>query len=242
MPGYGFSGKPAATGWGPEHIARACRGGRKRIAPARSPLSASSRARRRARADVGDHLPRRGVRVHVRVAEMDDWVVVEVAGSEPEAELLCSVLRGAGIECLPRLTNSGAGLETGWAPWGRTTSWSARRTRKTHARSCANPDEPQRMTARPTKRRPNWPGRRRQPARRRPRAASGRSPLRTPPSRRHCSAAYGSGEPPWFGLSADSPLGEPVALVGSLLLPRDHPGFPSAVTPRFAIAAPAPAV
>src|SRR5215203_782479 len=23
MPGYGFSGKPAATGWGPEHIARA---------------------------------------------------------------------------------------------------------------------------------------------------------------------------------------------------------------------------
>jgi peptide-methionine (S)-S-oxide reductase len=38
---------------------------------------------------------------------MDDWVVVEVAGSEPEAELLCSVLRGAGIECAPRLTNSG---------------------------------------------------------------------------------------------------------------------------------------
>jgi hypothetical protein len=35
---------------------------------------------------------------------MDDWVIVEVAGSEPEAELLCSVLRGAGIECLPRLT------------------------------------------------------------------------------------------------------------------------------------------
>jgi hypothetical protein len=43
---------------------------------------------------------RRGVRVHVRVAELDDWVVVEVASSEPEAELLCSVLRGAGIECL----------------------------------------------------------------------------------------------------------------------------------------------
>ena len=33
---------------------------------------------------------------------MDDWVVVEVARSEPEAELLCSVLRGAGIECLLR--------------------------------------------------------------------------------------------------------------------------------------------
>ena len=44
---------------------------------------------------------------------MDDWVVVEVAGSEPEAELLCSVLRGAGIECLPRLTNSGAGAGDG---------------------------------------------------------------------------------------------------------------------------------
>jgi hypothetical protein len=44
---------------------------------------------------------------------VDDWVVVEVAGSEPEAELLCSVLRGAGIECLPRLTNSGAGAGDG---------------------------------------------------------------------------------------------------------------------------------
>ena len=44
---------------------------------------------------------------------MDDWVVVGVASSEPEAELLCSVLRGAGIECLPRLTNSGAGAGDG---------------------------------------------------------------------------------------------------------------------------------
>jgi hypothetical protein len=44
---------------------------------------------------------------------MDDWVIVEVAGSEPEAQLLCSVLRGAGIECLPRLTNSGAGAGDG---------------------------------------------------------------------------------------------------------------------------------
>ncbi len=43
----------------------------------------------------------------------EDWVVVEVARSEPEAELLCSVLRGAGIECLPRLTNSGAGAGDG---------------------------------------------------------------------------------------------------------------------------------
>ena len=44
---------------------------------------------------------------------MDDWVAVGVAGSEAEAELLCSVLRGAGIECLPRLTNSGAGAGDG---------------------------------------------------------------------------------------------------------------------------------
>jgi hypothetical protein len=43
----------------------------------------------------------------------DDWVVVGVAASEPEAELLCSVLRGAGIECLPRLTNRGAGAGDG---------------------------------------------------------------------------------------------------------------------------------
>ena len=43
----------------------------------------------------------------------DDWVVVEVADSEPEAELLCSLLRSAGIECLPRLTNSGAGAGDG---------------------------------------------------------------------------------------------------------------------------------
>ena len=39
----------------------------------------------------------------------DDWVVVEVAGSEPEAELLCSLLRSAGIECVPQLTNRGSG-------------------------------------------------------------------------------------------------------------------------------------
>jgi hypothetical protein len=38
---------------------------------------------------------------------MDDWVIVGVAGSEAEAVLLCSVLRGSGIECLTRVTNSG---------------------------------------------------------------------------------------------------------------------------------------
>jgi hypothetical protein len=44
---------------------------------------------------------------------VDDWVVVEVAGSEAEAELLCSVLRGSGIECLTQVTNSGAGAGDG---------------------------------------------------------------------------------------------------------------------------------
>jgi hypothetical protein len=43
----------------------------------------------------------------------NDWVVVEVAGSEAEAELVCSALRSAGIECLPRLTNRGAGAGDG---------------------------------------------------------------------------------------------------------------------------------
>jgi hypothetical protein len=49
---------------------------------------------------------------------MGDWVIVEVANSEPEAELLCSVLRGSGIECLPRLTNSGAGAGDGLGATG----------------------------------------------------------------------------------------------------------------------------
>jgi hypothetical protein len=49
---------------------------------------------------------------------MDDWVVVEVAGSEPEAELLCSALWSAGIECLPRLTNFGAGAGDGLGTGG----------------------------------------------------------------------------------------------------------------------------
>jgi hypothetical protein len=43
----------------------------------------------------------------------DDWVVVEIASSEPEAELHCSLLRSAGIACVPRLTNRGAGAGDG---------------------------------------------------------------------------------------------------------------------------------
>jgi hypothetical protein len=47
------------------------------------------------------------------MSRSDDWVVVEVAGSEPEAELLCSLLRSAGIECVPKLTDRGAGAGDG---------------------------------------------------------------------------------------------------------------------------------
>ena len=49
---------------------------------------------------------------------MGDWVTVGVAGSEAEAELLYSVLRSAGIECLPQLTNSGAGAGDGLGTGG----------------------------------------------------------------------------------------------------------------------------
>jgi hypothetical protein len=43
----------------------------------------------------------------------DELVVVDVAGTQPEAELLCSLLRSAGIACLPRLTSRGAGAGDG---------------------------------------------------------------------------------------------------------------------------------
>jgi Putative prokaryotic signal transducing protein len=44
---------------------------------------------------------------------VDELVVVDVVRSEPEAELLCSFLRDAGIECAHRLTNVGAGAFEG---------------------------------------------------------------------------------------------------------------------------------
>ena len=44
---------------------------------------------------------------------MDDRVVAKVVGTEPEAELLCSLLRSAGIECDARQTNFGAGAADG---------------------------------------------------------------------------------------------------------------------------------
>lgn len=43
----------------------------------------------------------------------DELVAVEVAGNQPEAELLCGLLRTAGIACLARLTSRGAGAGDG---------------------------------------------------------------------------------------------------------------------------------
>jgi hypothetical protein len=44
---------------------------------------------------------------------MDEPAVVKVVGTEPEAELLCSLLRSADIECASRQTNLGAGAADG---------------------------------------------------------------------------------------------------------------------------------
>jgi len=43
----------------------------------------------------------------------DEFVTVEVAGNQPEAELYCGLLRNAGIACLARLTSRGAGIGDG---------------------------------------------------------------------------------------------------------------------------------
>jgi hypothetical protein len=52
------------------------------------------------------------------MAREDELVVVQVARSEPEAELVCSRLRDAGIDCLSRVTNFGAGAGDGLATSG----------------------------------------------------------------------------------------------------------------------------
>jgi hypothetical protein len=44
---------------------------------------------------------------------MEELVVVDVVATEPEAELLCSLLRSSGIRCMRRLTNRGAGAFEG---------------------------------------------------------------------------------------------------------------------------------
>jgi hypothetical protein len=44
---------------------------------------------------------------------MEELVVVDVVGTESEAELLCSLLRTADIGCTHRLSNYGAGAADG---------------------------------------------------------------------------------------------------------------------------------
>jgi hypothetical protein len=48
----------------------------------------------------------------------DHLVVAKVVGTESEAELLCSLLRGAAIRCAMRLTNFGAGASDGMPQGG----------------------------------------------------------------------------------------------------------------------------
>jgi hypothetical protein len=40
---------------------------------------------------------------------LTELVVVEVVATKPEAELLCSLLRSAGVRCMLGLTDRGAG-------------------------------------------------------------------------------------------------------------------------------------
>lgn len=47
-----------------------------------------------------------------------DTVVVTVVSTEVEAEMLCSLLRSAGIDCMRRLTNRGAGASDGVSSGG----------------------------------------------------------------------------------------------------------------------------
>ena len=49
---------------------------------------------------------------------MDDLTVMDVVGSELEAELVCSILRDAGIKCMQRITNAGSGAMDGMAMGG----------------------------------------------------------------------------------------------------------------------------
>jgi hypothetical protein len=80
---------------------------------------------------------------------MDDWIAVGVAGSEAEAELLCSVLRGAGIECLPRLTNSGAGAGDGLGTTGAHDIMVRSQNAQDALEILHEPDEPQGKAAQP---------------------------------------------------------------------------------------------
>jgi hypothetical protein len=57
-------------------------------------------------------------RVYAILRGVDDLAVMDVVGSEPEAELVCSILRDAGIQCMQRITNAGSGAMDGIAIGG----------------------------------------------------------------------------------------------------------------------------
>ncbi|MGH2959014.1 MAG: hypothetical protein ACRDKE_05370 [Solirubrobacterales bacterium] len=52
------------------------------------------------------------------MSDSNELVVVHVASSQGEAEILLSVLRGEGIECISRMTNRAAGVGDGLGTWG----------------------------------------------------------------------------------------------------------------------------
>ena len=61
-----------------------------------------------------DRPRRRGLRLHLRLAVAGDvLVVLDVVATEQEAEVICGLLRSAGIACLTRQTNVGAGASDG---------------------------------------------------------------------------------------------------------------------------------
>lgn len=47
-----------------------------------------------------------------------EFVLVEVASSQIEAELMLTVLRAEGIDCMSRGTNRAAGIGDGLSNWG----------------------------------------------------------------------------------------------------------------------------
>ncbi len=48
----------------------------------------------------------------------DELVVVDVVATEGEAQLLCSLLQSAGVDCTYRLSNYGAGASDGMPTGG----------------------------------------------------------------------------------------------------------------------------
>lgn len=50
--------------------------------------------------------------------ESEEPIVVHVASSQGEAELILSVLRGEGIKCMARMTDRSAGIGDGLGTWG----------------------------------------------------------------------------------------------------------------------------